>query len=38
MGDSGWVRLAAVTFLAAFVGVSERTIRRHLKQAKRLRT
>jgi hypothetical protein len=38
MTDAGWVRLAAVTFLAAFVGVDERTIRRHLKEAQRLRT
>jgi hypothetical protein len=36
MADVGWVRLAAVGFLAAFVGVDERTIRRHLKEAKRL--
>jgi hypothetical protein len=37
MADAGWVRLAAVTFLAAFVGVDERTIRRHLEEARRLR-
>jgi hypothetical protein len=36
MADAGWVHLAAVKFLAAFVGVDERTIRRHLKEAKRL--
>jgi hypothetical protein len=36
MADAGWVHLAAVKFLAAFVGVDARTIRRHLKEANRL--
>ena len=38
MADAGWARLAAVTFLAAFAGVDEQTIRRHLKEAQRRRT
>lgn len=35
MTDAGWVRRAAVAFLAAFLGVDERTIRRHIKKGKR---
>jgi hypothetical protein len=38
MADAGWVRPAAVTFLAAFVEVDARTMRRHLKEAQRRRT
>lgn len=37
MAHVRWVRLAAVKFVAAFVGIDERTIRRHLKEANRLR-
>jgi hypothetical protein len=35
MADAGWARRAAVAFLAAFLGVDERTIRRHIKKARR---
>jgi hypothetical protein len=35
MTDAGWARRAAVAFLAAFLGVDERTIRRHIKKGKR---